>query len=113
MSSGSEIAAGVFARTVAWWRGLVETAPPALGRCEFECRAPTCAAETFDACDNRLEYASKVREGEPTAVLPVPGRAPAASGLGPADTLDLRPRRSGARLAQRSARPSSRHARIG
>jgi hypothetical protein len=58
MFSETEIATGVFARTLAWWRGLIRTVLPDLARCEFECRAPTCAAERFDACENRLDAAS-------------------------------------------------------
>jgi hypothetical protein len=54
--SDTEIATGVFARAVARGRGLIQTVPPDLARCEFECRAPTCTAERFDACEKRLEY---------------------------------------------------------
>ena len=39
-----------------WWRALVQTVPPDLAWCEFECRAATCTAERFDACNKRLEY---------------------------------------------------------
>ena len=53
----TEIANGVFARTVAWWCGLIQTVPPNLAQCEFERRAPTCAAERFDVSENRLDAA--------------------------------------------------------
>jgi hypothetical protein len=58
MFSETEIANGVLARTVGWWRGLIQTVPPDLARCEFEGRAPTCAAERFDVSENRLDAAS-------------------------------------------------------
>lgn len=50
------IANGLCTRMIACCRGLVQMVPPDLACCEFECRAVTCSAKRFDACNKRLEY---------------------------------------------------------
>lgn len=79
MSSDSGRTTGLVARVVAWCRGLVETVPPDMAQCEFECRAKRCAAERFDTCENRLERASRIRESNAKALPRAGDQAPTAS----------------------------------
>lgn len=67
-------------RLAAWWRAQISEVPPELAACEFECRERECAAETFDACDRRIQHAEALRHAaaavDDAAAAPVAPVAP-------------------------------------
>jgi hypothetical protein len=65
-------ARGLFARMSAWLRSQIQTVPPEMARCEFECRTSECDTDRFDNCERRIDYAGKMASDSDGASAPPP-----------------------------------------